>query len=146
MFFYFLRHYSTIFFLWAHSSSLALFPHSWVTVVCTDNRTKTVQRGLKQRVWPRVGQWQCSGHQIQGSWKPKEILGLLQGDTYFFFPAYHTNSWEDLSFHTLDNAGLGAWKINVQEPIRGSQALKVVSTQIFSEDWKNRAVLQLSVF
>lgn len=126
MFFYFLRHYSTIFYLCAHSSSLALFLCSWVTIVCTDNKTKTDLHGLKQCVWPLCGQRQWSGHRTASAIREAGTLGLKRSrsasnqkkfydsykmDMHLFFSTHHLNSWKEVTCHMLDNAcRLGEWK------------------------------------
>lgn len=104
MFFYLLRHYSTVFLLCAHSSSLALFPNSRVTGRCR-------QQNKESPTWTQAG---CvakglgsgSGVAIdcapireagglglgrsRGPEKPEEILGLLQGGHSFPAPTPHS--------------------------------------------------------
>lgn len=119
MFFYLLRHYSTVFHWCAHSSSLALFPkQSGDCCRCRQQNKESCTdsgRGCSRR----CGQCQRRGHRAasaireagalglkrpRGSWKPEEILGLLQRGHSFFFPAAYMNPQEEVTCYRIGNA------------------------------------------
>lgn len=162
MFFYLLRHYSTVFLLCAHSSSLALFPNSRVTGRCrqqnkespTWTQAECVAKGLGSGSGVAID---CSYQRsrrigtgkIQGSWKTRRNSRTLARWT--LIPRSHPplpwrgymNSWEAVTWHMVGNAcplGGGKYQFLENKCERTSQDYSGTevcnSTDTFKRLWK----------